>query len=151
MKFWVIECAAGRCHVKTDVMDVLCLILAISHSAIILFHCKYVFPCSLFRNIYFIRWFILLYKISILAILYMHEILLILRFKYKYNINIYCYTWIKVSIFIIEMNTKNSIQLRWIDKFYKCTCQMSRELTASFLMVSGGSENNETRFRERLW
>ena len=99
----------------------------------------------------FINWFILLYKISILAILYMHEILLILRFKYKYNINIYYYTWIKVSIFIIEMNTKNTIQLRWIDKFSKCTCQMSRELTASFLMVSGGSENNETRFRERVW
>ena len=27
---------------------------------------------------------------------------------------------------------------------------MSRELAASFLMASGGSENNETRFRERL-
>ena len=27
---------------------------------------------------------------------------------------------------------------------------MSRELAASFLIASGGSENNETRFRERL-
>ena len=35
--------------------------------------------------------FIILYKISILAILYIHEILLILRFKYKYNILIYYY------------------------------------------------------------
>ena len=46
-------------------------------------------PC--FVIIVFIMQFIILYKISILAILYIHEILLILRFKYKYNILIYYY------------------------------------------------------------